>query len=60
MSRKRENRRGALAFEWIIIVTLIVIGLIGGLGALRASLVNKVVDLSASVDKLNTAADPTP
>ena len=58
MLRGNKNRRGALAFEWIVIVTLLVIGMISGLGALRNSILSKVVDVTASVDKLNTAATP--
>ncbi len=58
MLRRMRNRRGALSFEWIIIVTLLVIGMIGGLGALRNSILAKVADMSVSVDNLNKAATP--
>ena len=57
MLRGMKNRRGALAFEWIVIVTLLVIGMISGLGALRNSILSKVVDVTESVNNLNTAAD---
>ena len=56
MLRGMKNRRGALAFEWIVIVTLLVIGMISGLGALRNSILSKVADVTESVDKLNMAA----
>ncbi|MDO4550478.1 MAG: hypothetical protein Q4C96_04425 [Planctomycetia bacterium] len=56
MFRGKKNRRGALTFEWIVIVTLLVIGMIGGLGVLRNTILLKVTDMAESVDKLNTAA----
>lgn len=60
MLRRKKDRRAALSFEWIVIVTLLVIGMIGGLGALRNSILGKVANMSASVDRLNTAATPPP
>ena len=56
MKKTTGNRRGSLSFEWIVITTLLVIGMISGLGALRNSVVQKLDDLTTSVETLNTAA----
>jgi len=47
-----HSRRGALAFEWIIICTLLVIGMIGALGALRTSLYKTAEVLPAGVSSI--------
>jgi len=56
MKDKSQKKRGSISFEWIVITTLLVIGLISGLGALRNSIVEKLDDLTTSVENLNTAA----
>ncbi len=56
MKKTTGIRRGSLSFEWIVITTLLVIGMISGLGALRNSVVHKLDDLTTSVETLNTAA----
>ena len=38
------KRRGSLTFEWLVIVTLLVIGVINGLSALRLAL-NKTCEV---------------
>lgn len=59
MKKSTQKRRGSLSFEWIAITTLLVIGMISGLGALRNSVVKKIDDLTTSVETLNTAASQT-
>ncbi|MDO4568920.1 MAG: hypothetical protein Q4D38_00885 [Planctomycetia bacterium] len=59
MNKKCKQRCGSLSFEWIVITTLLVIGLIGGLGALRNSVLTKLVDMTESVELLNTSAETT-
>ncbi|MCR5164507.1 MAG: hypothetical protein K6C40_10855 [Thermoguttaceae bacterium] len=59
MKKSAQKRRGSLSFEWIAITTLLVIGMISGLGALRNSVVKKLDDLTTSVETLNTAASQT-
>lgn len=49
-----KNRRGALTFEWLVIVTLLVIGMIGGLGALRNSLYTTCEVIPQSAAGMNT------
>ncbi|MBQ9456815.1 MAG: hypothetical protein Q4A17_09405 [Thermoguttaceae bacterium] len=40
LNPKTKPRRGTLTFEWIAITTLLVIGVISALGALRTALNN--------------------
>jgi flagellar basal body-associated protein FliL len=48
-----KKRRGVLTLEWIIIITVVVIGVIGGLGAVRQAIVSELVDLAEAVQALN-------
>ncbi|MBN2577847.1 MAG: hypothetical protein JXB10_02565 [Pirellulales bacterium] len=52
-ARRRKARRGVLTFEWILMVTLLVIGLIGGLAALRNVLLDQLYDLENAVEAMN-------
>lgn len=36
--KKSPKRHGSLTFEWIVITTLLVVGVISGLGMLRSAL----------------------
>lgn len=56
MEKKAQKRTGSLSFEWIVITTLLVIGLISGLGALRNAVVDKLGDLTESVEELNSSS----
>ena len=38
MKHYPRNRRGVLTFEWLVIITLLVIGMVSSLGVLRTSL----------------------
>jgi hypothetical protein len=42
-----------LTFEWILVVTLVVIGLIGGLAAVRNAVLDELYDLSSAVEAMN-------
>ncbi|HZL87223.1 MAG TPA: hypothetical protein VFB96_02510 [Pirellulaceae bacterium] len=48
-----SKRRGVLTLEWILLLTVIVIGIIGGLGAVRAATVAELQDLAASIEAIN-------
>lgn len=59
-TEKRANRRrGVLTFEWILLISLLVIGVIGGLSAVRNSLLNELNDLDQCLQQLNTAGTVT-
>ncbi len=44
----REDE-GVLTFEWILLVTLVVIGIVGGLSAVRDSVIDELGDVSGAV-----------
>jgi len=50
---ERKKRKGVLTLEWILLITVVVIGIIGGLGAVRNALVSELVDLAEAVQSLN-------
>jgi hypothetical protein len=56
---RRHKRRGVLTLEWILLVTVLVIGVIGGLGAVRNATINELQDLAEAIEALNvkTAAE---
>ena len=61
---KGRRRRGALTFEWILLISLLVIGIIGGLSAVRNALICELTDLAQCIQALNicgcnNACDPT-
>jgi len=48
-----RRRRGVLTLEWILLVTVIVIGVIGGLGAVRSATLGELKDLAEAITALN-------
>ena len=50
---RSRKRRGALTLEWILLVTVLVIGIIGGLAAVRNATVKEITDLSKAVEQIN-------
>jgi hypothetical protein len=57
--RSSSRRRGVLTLEWILLVTVIVIGIIGGLGVVRSATLGELKDLAEAITNLNvkTAAE---
>ena len=54
-ARRRYQRRGVLTLEWILLVTVIVLGVIGGLGLVRNATVAELKDLAEAITALNMA-----
>ncbi len=53
-TRNRGRRRlGVLTFEWILLISLLVIGIIGGLSAVRNALICELTDLAECITALN-------
>lgn len=46
LSRLWSNDDGVLSFEWILLSTLLTIGIVGGLAAMRDSLIDELGDLA--------------
>ena len=57
--QQSRRRRGVLTLEWILLVTVIVIGIIGGLGVVRNATLGELTDLAEAITHLNvkTAAE---
>jgi len=49
----RMRRRGVLALEWTLVVTVLVIGVIGGLGAVRNATLTELAQLSDVIEMFN-------
>ncbi len=45
----RRERRGLMTFEWLILITLLVIGVIGAYSAVRDGMVDELGDTAAAV-----------
>ena len=50
---KSARRRGALTLEWILLVTIIVIGTVGGVAAVRNSLILEYREMIESICKMS-------
>jgi hypothetical protein len=48
----RRRRRGEITIEWILLGTILVIGIIGGLGTARAAIVDELGDVAEAVADL--------
>ena len=61
--KKGKRRLGILTFEWILLVTLVVIGIIGGLSAVRNAILCELNDLDHCIQAMNVCGcgtcDPT-
>lgn len=57
--QQTRRRRGVLTLEWILLVTVIVIGIVGGLAVVRTATLGELQDLAEAITHLNvkTAAE---
>lgn len=51
--QRKSARRGALTLEWTLLVTVLVIGIIGGLGAVRNATNGELIDLAEAIEAIN-------
>ncbi len=51
--KRNRKRRGVLTFEWILLISLLVIGIIGGLSAVRNALLCELNQLADCIQALN-------
>lgn len=47
------KRRGVLTLEWTLLITVVIIGIIGGLGAVRGAILGELQDLAEAITALN-------
>ena len=50
---QKTRRKGSLALEWILLITIVVIGVLGGLAAVRNATVKEIIDLSEAIEQIN-------
>jgi hypothetical protein len=61
MGRGTTARRAVLTFEWILAVSLLVIGIIGGLAVVRNALLCQLQDMANCISALKCGCcDPGP
>lgn len=53
-----RRRRGVLTLEWVLLITVVIIGIIGGLGAVRSATLGELTDLADAIEALNVAPEP--
>ena len=51
--KRNRKRRGVLTFEWILLISLLVIGIIGGLSAVRNALLCELNDMANCIEAIN-------
>ena len=51
-SKRGRRRRGIFTFEWILLISLLVIGVIGGLTAVRNSLICEMNELTDCIEAI--------
>ena len=50
---KNGRRRGVLTFEWILLMTVLVLGIVGGLSAVRDATIDELGDVAAAALSLD-------
>ena len=53
LQKTAKSRRGVLTLEWILLVTVMVIGILGGLALVRNAVVAELQDLANAVSAIN-------
>lgn len=53
MNRIMKDENGVLTFEWILLITLLVIGIIGGIAAIRDALIIECAETAGAIVALN-------
>lgn len=50
---RSRRRRGVITTEWIIFVTILVIGTIGGMAVVRNAIISELKDISEAIAAMN-------
>jgi Flp pilus assembly pilin Flp len=53
LNRAWREDEGVLTFEWILLITVLAIGIVGGLSAVRDALISELGDLSHAITLLD-------
>lgn len=50
---RQQRRRGALTLEWILLVTILIIGTVGGVAAVRNALILEYQEMIETICKMS-------
>jgi len=53
MNRIMKDENGVLTFEWILLITLLVIGIVGGVAAIRDALIIEAAETAGAIVALD-------
>ena len=53
LARIRREDSGVLTFEWILLITVLVIGVVGGLSAVRDAVITELGDVAGAVVQID-------
>ena len=53
LKRTWKEDQGVLTFEWILLITVLVIGVVGGLSAVRDGIISELGDLSVAITSVD-------
>ncbi len=53
LKRRGRKDEGVLTFEWILLLTVLVIGVVGGLSAVRDAVLSELGDLAQAITSLD-------
>ena len=54
-SQKRARRRGGITLEWILLVTVLIIGTVGGVAAVRNALILEYQEMIETICEMSVA-----
>ena len=57
-SRTYRRRRGGLTLEWILLCTVLIIGTVGGVAAVRNSLILEYQEMIETICKMSICEEP--
>ncbi|MBN2474988.1 MAG: hypothetical protein JXB62_10300 [Pirellulales bacterium] len=60
LQRIRSEDQGVLSFEWVLLITLIVIGVVGGLSAVRDGVIDELGDVADAVLHIDQSWEVAP
>jgi len=49
VAKRQHKDRGVLTFEWILLITVVVIGIVGGYSAVRDAVIDEMGDIAGAV-----------
>jgi hypothetical protein len=54
-SRSRRQRRGGITLEWVLLVTVLIIGTVGGVAAVRNALILEYQEMIETICEMSVA-----